>query len=1181
MATNANVNLGILINAKNNGATGTIDKVTGSVDKLDRAASGAGRGGLASFASALKTGVTVAATAAVGAVGALGAGIVKTTLEAADMEQGIADIAAVMGLAKDETSSLKSLIMNLGIDPKLKVSASEAAGAVEMLARNGLSMDDIMGGAARNTILLANATGADFKMAADIATDAMAIFNIKAEDMQAAVNGITGVTNTSKFGIEDYALALGTGAKGAAAAGISFDQFNQMLTATASNFTSGMTAGTSLTAMMLGLAPRTDKVADAMKELGIITKGGQNRFFDLNGELKSNAEIAEVMRQTLGKLAPEQRMLAVNTIFGRDAMAAVNGMIATTTDSWNGYADALAATDAEQSAATRMDTLRGSIEIFKGVLETLRIAIGDKFVPVFRELVDNATAFLNANGPQLIEWAGGLANRLEGLVMNGLPRFIDYIRQMGEIMQSPNTMALRLRTAVYQTFGPEGSRVFNPFIDTVNTVYRLLSNLFSDRQFYEDDPPWAIALNRIGDSIRDALSQAVTYIKSILPEIGRVFSVVAGIFIGPEKFILRLKSAMYSLFDDETATAINSALVLINNVYRAVAGLFSDQAVFEDDPTWLVMIVRAGDVIRSIVSGLTNDIAGIDSYAGAWALLSSKMSIAISAMVTKLSEWGTALWEWIKDATPKALAKLGEWLKSLASWTVANLPEWTKALITWGASLWEWIGTAIPRAISSFGDYLLAFLGWANNEAQPEMEGKAGEWASALWTWIKDKLIPAIGPALADFGLSMLRALASIQVELVALAAKIAAGIITSIAQGLLNLVGIDTNLDAIRRRMFEQIDSWKATLYEQGANIVKRIGEGIQAFLQSPQDAIRAVISGAANVGTSLMNTLGVDLKAKGSDAVNKLRDGMTSVQNAVKVAATNVFTAIRSGAIDDGIGDFADRTRALAISAVNAVGTGMESARASARSEAKRILKDVEDYGLAEGLGMFAGRLYESARNALFEFAKGMTATSPNIQGDVKAALTKITDSLTSWLGTDTTGAFLQFLQAGQNIMAKIVGGIGSYGVDLSGALSGVVGAVFMWISGTGNELLKNAGELFGSTIVSAIGKAITDGSQALKDALSYLVSILPQWVKDILGIGVGSASVVGASLNTAAGSFTETSQGALSAGAINTTSTNTVNNSQAVYNQFTIAGNQVGDKDTIEQVRMLNMLYAAGAV
>lgn len=379
---------------------------------------------LAPLNSLLKTGLKVAAAGAAAAVIGLGAGLASSVMDAADMEQHVADIAAVMGVAADKVGPLKDLINELGIDPKLKVDATGAADAIEMLAKNGLSMSDILDGAARNTVLLSNATGADMAGAADIATDAMALFNIKASDMKDAVDGIVGVTVNSKFGIEDYALALGTGAKGAVAAGMGFDQFNEILTATASNFTSGMTAGTGITAMLLGLAPRTDKAADLMKELGIITAEAGNRFFDANGQIKSNAELAEIMRETLGKLAPEQRMLAVNTLFGRDAMAAVNGMIGTTTESWGEYSTALAKTDAEQQAATRMDTLRGSMEILTGIFDSLKLQIGDKFLPIFKKFVDKITEYLSNAGPGIVAWAGDMATKLGALIDRYMPIFL-------------------------------------------------------------------------------------------------------------------------------------------------------------------------------------------------------------------------------------------------------------------------------------------------------------------------------------------------------------------------------------------------------------------------------------------------------------------------------------------------------------------------------------------------------------------------------------------------------------------------------------------------------------------------------------------------------------------------------------------------------------------------------------
>lgn len=80
-----------------------------------------------------------------------------------------------------------------------------------MLAKNGLSTQQILDGAAKSTLDLAAATGSDLTTAADISTDAMAIFNIQANEMAKAVNGISGVTVASKFTIEDYSLALAQG----------------------------------------------------------------------------------------------------------------------------------------------------------------------------------------------------------------------------------------------------------------------------------------------------------------------------------------------------------------------------------------------------------------------------------------------------------------------------------------------------------------------------------------------------------------------------------------------------------------------------------------------------------------------------------------------------------------------------------------------------------------------------------------------------------------------------------------------------------------------------------------------------------------------------------------------------------------------------------------------------------
>ncbi|MGK3946042.1 hypothetical protein ABK046_47805, partial [Streptomyces caeruleatus] len=65
---------------------------------------------------------------------------------------------------------------------------------------------------------------------------------------------------------------------------------------------------------------------EEMQRLGMITKDGSNRFYDANGNLKSMAEIAEVLQETIGGLSEQQKNSALTTIFGADAMNAALGI---------------------------------------------------------------------------------------------------------------------------------------------------------------------------------------------------------------------------------------------------------------------------------------------------------------------------------------------------------------------------------------------------------------------------------------------------------------------------------------------------------------------------------------------------------------------------------------------------------------------------------------------------------------------------------------------------------------------------------------------------------------------------------------------------------------------------------------------------------------------------------------
>jgi TP901 family phage tail tape measure protein len=261
-------------------------KISADTDGFEKGLSKA-HSSLTSFGgllSGIATGGVVVAGAAIAGLGAvIGTGISK----AAGFEQSFADLAASMDATTQEIQPLKKLIMDLGLDPKLKVSTDEAASAVTNLVKNGLTMQQVLDGAARSTVLLANATGADFGMAADIATDVMQQFNISAAQMDSAVNGILGVTQASKFGIQGYKDAISMAGGVASSVSVSFEDFNAVIAGTAFNFSGGSDAGTSFKTFLQRLVPSTQEATDEMKKLGIITADGTNRFFDANGQMRS------------------------------------------------------------------------------------------------------------------------------------------------------------------------------------------------------------------------------------------------------------------------------------------------------------------------------------------------------------------------------------------------------------------------------------------------------------------------------------------------------------------------------------------------------------------------------------------------------------------------------------------------------------------------------------------------------------------------------------------------------------------------------------------------------------------------------------------------------------------------------------------------------------------------------
>lgn len=245
-------------------------------------------------------------------------------------------------------------------------SAMQAAEAIEVLAKNGVSVSDILGGALDSSVMLASALGAEVAPAADLVTDVMQQFGLTAAELPEIVDRLTGAAFTSKFGFDDLRLAIAQAGGVAGTTGVEINDFLTTLSATASSFASGSDAGTSYKTFLQRLVPESAKAAAVMSELGL-------QFFDANGNMKEMAEIAQELQDGLAGLDEASRLEALKTVFGTDAIRTAAALAEQGADGFRDLASAIGEVSAQEQAEVRMRGLDGALKELAAAWEALQL----------------------------------------------------------------------------------------------------------------------------------------------------------------------------------------------------------------------------------------------------------------------------------------------------------------------------------------------------------------------------------------------------------------------------------------------------------------------------------------------------------------------------------------------------------------------------------------------------------------------------------------------------------------------------------------------------------------------------------------------------------------------------------------------------------------------------------------
>jgi TP901 family phage tail tape measure protein len=341
---------------------------------------------------------------------AAGAVVALAVKRFADFDEAMSHVQAATHETAGNMAELRDAALDAGA--KTKFSATEAAGAIENLAKAGVSTKDILGGGLAGALDLAAAGSLEVGDAAEIAATAMTQFGLSGKDVPHIADLLAASAGKAQGEVSDMAMALKQGGLVAAQMGLSIEETTGALAAFASAGLIGSDAGTSLKTMLLKLANPSKDAASTMKDLGIAAYDAQGNFVGL-------APLAEELKTKLGGLTPVQRDAALATIFGSDAIRAANVLYKngaagisdwTTKVNDTGYA--------AETAALKTDNLKGDLERLGGAFDTALIKAGSGANDALRGLTQTVDAAVTGFS-ELPGWVQQGATALAGIVAVG------------------------------------------------------------------------------------------------------------------------------------------------------------------------------------------------------------------------------------------------------------------------------------------------------------------------------------------------------------------------------------------------------------------------------------------------------------------------------------------------------------------------------------------------------------------------------------------------------------------------------------------------------------------------------------------------------------------------------------------------------------------------------------------
>lgn len=381
--------------------SGPLGRMQGLMRDMDATTSGLGQK-MGNLALAMGP-VALGAGAILGAFGSC----VST---AAGFEDQMAKVGAISRASAADMQTLEAKARELGATTQF--TSVQVGEAEQFLAMAGFNVKDNID-ALPGVLNLAAATATDLGRAADISSDILGAFGMKANEMGRVADVLAATCSTANTNMELLGDTMKYVAPVAQTAGLSIEETAAMAGLLGNVGIKGSQAGTTLKAMLNKMAAPAKDAQAVFAKLGITVK-------DQAGNLRSPIQVLGEMSKKLAKMGTAEQMAAMKAVVGEEAVAGFSELIKKGgIGEIEKYIAVLQKSGGvcDEMAAKMNDTLGGDVRSLGSAFESAKITIGKIFIPILRKGTSGLTSLVrwfdalaqNPAGKFIVKFAAGLA----------------------------------------------------------------------------------------------------------------------------------------------------------------------------------------------------------------------------------------------------------------------------------------------------------------------------------------------------------------------------------------------------------------------------------------------------------------------------------------------------------------------------------------------------------------------------------------------------------------------------------------------------------------------------------------------------------------------------------------------------------------------------------------------------